>query len=127
MWFSGARKAERFKTGRAPQEDSNSIKACGYQPESDQGALALTIRRVIGECGKVDSQYIRAEDRWPEDLGALTFWDSIDLLDFVFRIEKATGIKFYRNEEIQSYYYSGFTVAGLVQRIVPHLEASRGI
>ena len=71
MWFGVARKAKRFKIGRSPQDDAAFVDACGYGTAPDRASLALAIRRVIGESGTVEPQYIRADDRWPEDLGGL--------------------------------------------------------
>jgi acyl carrier protein len=119
-------KAERFKLGRSPQDDLAIVVVCGYEAGSDDASVALTIRRVIGECGAVEPQFIHAEDRWPEDLRGLAFWDSIDLLHFVFSVERAAGIRFERDDELASYFYGGFTVAGLVRRVVPGLEERAG-
>jgi len=47
-------------------------------------SLATTRRTKLG---KVDPALIRAADRWPDDLGILPFWDSIDFLHFVLSME----------------------------------------
>lgn len=125
MWFGAAWKAERFQLGRSPQDDAAFVEACGYVAGSGSAALAVTVRRVIGECGAVDPRWIRAEDRWPEDLGGLAFWDSIDYLHFVLSVERSTGSKVGRDDDLSRYFYGGFTVAGLVRQVLPHLEAGR--
>jgi hypothetical protein len=83
---------ERFKAGRHPQSDAEFVARCGFEQGSTKAALAVVVRRVIGDCGSVDSVYIRDGDRWPENLGRLDFWDSIDFLHFVFSVERAIGI-----------------------------------
>jgi hypothetical protein len=70
----------------------------------------------------VEPSYIRDDDRWPEELGVLPFWDSIDFLHFAFSVERATGMKLVTVDALQSYFYSGFVVSGLVRRVVQMLE-----
>jgi hypothetical protein len=124
MIFMKRRQAERFKAGRHPQSDAEFVARCGFEPGSTKAALAVVVRRVIGDCGSVGPAYVRDGDRWPEDLGRLDFWDSIDFLHFVFSVERATGIRFRRDEDIQDFFYSGFSVSELVRRVVHQLESA---
>jgi hypothetical protein len=123
MWLTASRKAARFKLGREPQSDEAFVEGCGYQADSSQAAVALTVRRVIGECGAVEHDYIHAGDRWPEELGCLDFWDSIDFLHFAFSLEKAIGSKLTLDGELRSYFCSGFVVSKLVNGVVARLES----
>ncbi|MBA4186736.1 MAG: hypothetical protein C0467_01835 [Planctomycetaceae bacterium] len=88
-------------------------------------ARALAIRRVIGRCGSVESEFIHHDDRWPEELGVLDFWDSIDYLGFVLDLERELKLrKPVGNWEFQTWYYSGFVVSELVQRLLRLIEAT---
>ncbi len=116
MLFGASRKAERFQRSRSPQDDASFVRACGYEAGSPEASLALTIRRVIGECGCVDPGLIRAEDRWPEDLGGLSFWDSIDYIHFLLSIERTVGVKIPGDGGLATFFGSGFTVAGLISQ-----------
>jgi acyl carrier protein len=122
MWFMKARQAARFKSRRVPQSDKEFITRCGLDPGTTTASLALVVRRVIGECGSLEPTYIHHDDRWPEELGKLDFWDSIDFLQFVFSVECATGLKFHRDDDLQDFFYSGFSVSELIQRVVTKLE-----
>ena len=125
MGFLKARQAARFKEGRRPQTDDEFVARCGFEPDGTAAVLVLAVRRVIGECGSVDPAYIRDDDLWPEDLGKLDFWDSIDFLHFVFSVERATGIKFRRDEDMQDFFDSGFSVSELIRRVVDKLEGAK--
>lgn len=125
MFFTKARQADRFKANRTPQPDQEFVARCGFDPGGTSAVLALTVRRVIGECGSLEPTYIRDDDRWPEDLGKLDFWDSIDLLHFIFSVERAVGKKFRRNEDMEVFFYSGFSVCELVREVVNTLEDAK--
>ena len=116
------RQAARFKSGRVLQPDEEFIAGCGFEPGGTTATLALVVRRVIGECGSLEPAYIHDDDRWPEDLGKLDFWDSIDFLHFVISVERATGLRFQLDEDLQDFYHSGFSVSELIRRVVNRLE-----
>src|SRR5262249_61076713 len=54
---------------------------------------ALAVRRAVANLGSVDPGFIRAEDVYPDQLGVLPFWDSIDWLAFLFELEEQLGTK----------------------------------
>jgi hypothetical protein len=125
MGFLKARQAARFKLGREPQPDDEFITRCGFEPGGKTAGLALIVRRVIGECGSLDPAYIRDDDRWPEELGKLDFWDSIDLLHFVFSVEHATGRRFHPDDDFRDCFHSGFTVSELTRKVVKKLDRAK--
>lgn len=86
-------KVADFTRGRVPQADDAFIAACHLPPQPDARRISLVVRRVFAEEGSVDPAFIYAEDRYPEDLGILPSWDSIDMLDIIFRLEKQLNVK----------------------------------
>jgi acyl carrier protein len=120
MWCTKTRQAARFRSGRMPLSDQEFITRCGFEPETTAASLALVVRRVIGESGSVEPTYIRNDDRWPEDLGKLDFWDSIDLLHFVLSVEEATGVRL-DPDDLERAFRSGFIVSELTQRALTQL------
>jgi acyl carrier protein len=121
MLFMKGRQASRFKSGRTLLSDEEFIARCGFEPETTAASLAVVVRRVIGECGSVEPTYIRPDDRWPEDLGKLAFWDSIDLFYFIFSVEEATGRRLNPDDELRHAFRTGFVVSELTQHIVAAL------
>jgi acyl carrier protein len=126
MGTAARRKAERWPIEREPQDDATFLTACGFAPDSPEAAIAFTVRRVIAELGVVKPAEIHAEDRWPEELGTLDFWDSIDLLHFIFSIELAAGAKIPVDEGLRTFFRSGFVVSDLVEHLVGKLVARSG-
>jgi acyl carrier protein len=118
MWLRKTAQATRFQSRRDPQLDDDFISRCGFTPGTKAASLALTVRRVIGECGSVDPSFIHADDRWPEDLGQLDFWDSIDLLHFVFSVEDATEAKLELDDEMDCLFRRGFVVSEMTKHFV---------
>jgi hypothetical protein len=82
------KKVADFTRSRPPQSDDDFLRACNLPPHPHAAHIALTVRRVFAEEGSVDPAYIHATDRYPEDLSILPSWDSIDLLDILFRLER---------------------------------------
>lgn len=87
------KKVADFTRGRASQADGAFIADCDLPRNADAERIALVVRRLFAEEGSVDPQFIYASDRYPEDLGILPSWDSIDMLDIVFRLEKQLNLK----------------------------------
>jgi len=90
---TGTNKVAEFTEGRRPQADGEFLAACDLPADSRATRYALAVRKVFAEEGSVDPQFILAADRFPEELGVLPFWDSIDMLDLVFRLEKELRVK----------------------------------
>jgi hypothetical protein len=121
MWPLSKWQASRYKLGREPQSDEDFISQCGFEPGTSQAAVALTVRRVIGECGSIEAAYIHNDDLWPRDLCKLDFWDSIDFLHFVFSVENATQMHLQPDDELQGLFRSGFVVSELIRKVVRSL------
>jgi hypothetical protein len=73
---------------RPRQEDKDFVRVCGVPPNSESAKLALSVRMSLGNAAGVPPETIHADD-WMRD----RIWDSIDMLDIHFRIEKAANVK----------------------------------
>jgi acyl carrier protein len=87
LFKSSRRKVLEFTGGRVTLSDEDFLRECGLAARDDRGEVALAVRRVVAKLGKIDSLMIRPSDRWPDELGMLPFWDSIDFLHFVLSVE----------------------------------------
>jgi acyl carrier protein len=92
MWVRSHMAAQRqlWKTwaNRDHVNDAEFLKGCGIEPNSPHAQLTIAIRQAFADAGGVHQEAIRAEDLIEDH-----FWDSIDWLDVVFRIEKAALVK----------------------------------
>jgi acyl carrier protein len=80
-----------FRDGRTRQPDEQFIIECGLPAEPDAGRIALAVRRAVANIGLVDPQYILATDEYPDQLGKLPLWDSMDWVAFVMELEGELG------------------------------------
>jgi acyl carrier protein len=61
-------------------------------PDGPEAArIAIGVRRAVASVGLVDPLFIRASDRFPEELGALPLWDSMDWMSLVLALEEELG------------------------------------
>jgi predicted TIM-barrel fold metal-dependent hydrolase len=88
---------ERFQW-RRPTADETFLEQAGVDPASPEAAIALTARRVFAELGAIPPQSVKGGDRFYPDYERLPFYDSINALDILFRLEKAISIKIPRPE-----------------------------
>jgi hypothetical protein len=94
MWFKPARfKVAEFCEGRSRQSHDDFAGDCGLKADPDAAVVAIAVRRVIGELGLVNPEYIRADDAFPYDLGVLPLWDSMDWVAFALALEEELGVK----------------------------------
>ncbi len=50
--------------------------------------IALAVRRAVAGVGLIDPSFIRASDRFPEELGVLPLWDSMDWMSLILELER---------------------------------------
>ena len=91
LFRSAHEKVARFREGRSRQPDAEFVAECGLADNSEAFEIAVAVRRAIAGVGLVDPLFIRASDRFPEELGILPLWDSMDWLSLIFELEKETG------------------------------------
>jgi hypothetical protein len=116
-WKTAQEKAAEFKSIRDPQPDDVFLAECALPPTEYARRVALTVRRSVAEYGMVDPLYIRADDRYPEQLSALSGWDSLDFLDWRIRFERELGLIVPR-EAWRTIEGPGFSVRQLIQTIL---------
>lgn len=112
-------KAAEFRAGRTPQRDTEFLAGCGVPPGSTAAVSALAVRRVVASLGKVEQEWIRWNDRWPNDLGVLSFWDSLDFLEITLCLEEELNQPIRNADLFAAELWQGgsFTVADLVRRV----------
>jgi hypothetical protein len=84
-WKTADEMAAEFAATREPQSDAEFLSACALPAGAT--AAALAVRRSVAKYGMIDPAYIRATDRYPQELMALSGWDSIDFLEWVMTLE----------------------------------------
>jgi acyl carrier protein len=109
-------KVERFRSNRTRQVDEDFLAECEIIPGSDRARIALGVRRCVADAGLIDSAFIRPTDRFPDDLGVLPLWDSMDFLDLVIRLERELNISF-ESHEGGKVFKVPFNVRELINRV----------
>ena len=90
-WRTADEKAADFAKDRERQTDEQFFSECGLPDTAQTVRIALAVRRSVASVGAVEPEYIRTNDRYPEELAALSGWDSLDFLDWVFQLERELG------------------------------------
>ena len=97
IWLLLHRRATRLAArrwrGRLPIGDDDFLRACEIPDEPLRINVALAARRVIAELGTVPAETIHPDDSFAHDLVQLPYWDSLDWLDFIFRVERESEQK----------------------------------
>ena len=92
IWLLMHRRATRLAAcrwrERPPMNNDDFLKKCEIFDEPLRMTVALAARRVIGELGTVPAETIHPDDSFVHDLVQLPYWDSLDWLDFIFRVER---------------------------------------
>jgi acyl carrier protein len=76
---------------RTRQSDKEFIAACEVAIES--APYALKVRTAIANLANIDSEYVRAQDRFERDLGQFDFWGSLDSIAVVLELEECLGVR----------------------------------
>ncbi len=118
IWLLMHRRATRLAAcrwrGRPSIGDDDFLKGCEIPDEPMRINVALAARRVIGELGTVPAETIHPDDSFVHDLVQLPYWDSLDWLNFIFRVglecqqkvprpvfDEAVGIPWGRDTDIR--------------------------
>jgi len=91
------REIERFEQ-RPRVEGDEFLDAMGIDRSSEFTQVALAARAKLAELGCVPPESIRAADRFYPDLEKLPVYDSIDVLDVVFTLERELDIRVSRHD-----------------------------
>src|SRR5690242_13642084 len=116
-WLLMHRRATRLAARRWRERpamgDDEFLKECEIPDEPLLISVALAARRVIGELGTVPADTIHPDDSFAHDLVHLPFWDSLDWLDFIFRVELECGQKVPRPVLDEALTFTGIQFADL--------------
>src|SRR5206468_3996789 len=98
---TSARKVALFCEGRSPEPDERFVAECGPPTDAEAARVAVAVRRAVANIGSVDPAFIRAADLYPDQLGVLPLWDSMDWLAFFMELEKELGTRISEQEVAQ--------------------------
>ena len=84
-------KVADFREGRTRQPDEQFVTECELPDDPDAARIAIGIRRAVASVGLIDPLFLRASDRFPEELGILPLWDSMDWMALILAIEEELG------------------------------------
>lgn len=122
-WRTAAEMADDFTESRNPISDVVFLASCDLPNSELARQTALAVRRSVAAYGLVDSDFIAASDRYPDELIDLSGWDSLDFMAWVFELENQL------DESISPDAYAKlrvpFTVKDLVNTIY-HYRLDRG-
>jgi len=122
VWLLMHRRATRLAAcrwrERRPMNDDDFLKGCEIPDEPLLIEVALAARRVIGELGTVPAETIQPDDYFAHDLVQLPYWDSLDWLDFIFRVERESHLKVPRPVFDEAAMSAGGQVADLMVKHV---------
>jgi len=90
-----------FARQRAPQSDTEFVVECQLPEDAEATRVALAVRRSVAKYGMIEASFIRAVDRYPDELIGLSGWDSIDFLGWIFELEHELG------ERVSSKWFDG--------------------
>jgi acyl carrier protein len=84
-------KVAQFRAGRSRQSDEQFVADCELPSNPEAVRIAIGVRRAVANVGLVDPLFIQASDRFPEELGVLPLWDSLDWVSLVLAMEEELG------------------------------------
>jgi acyl carrier protein len=120
LFLTPEQKVAEFCEGRSKKPDADFLSGCLLPGDPDDSRVAISVRRAIAKVGKVDPEFIKAEDKYPNDLGKLPMWDSIDWVAFFLELEEELGLTI-TDKEIGTFFVprstSGISVREMVARI----------
>ena len=87
-WRTADEMAADFAADRTPETDEQFIAACDLPETPEAVRVALAVRRSVASYGMIAPKFIRATDGYPDELGELSGWDSIDFLAWIFELER---------------------------------------
>jgi hypothetical protein len=92
--FKTARtKVAHFRRGPTRHSDDQFVIVCELPVPDDppSNRIVVGVRRTLASVGLIDPQFLRANHQFPEELGGLPLWDSMDRVSHLLALEEATG------------------------------------
>ena len=94
IFRSSEQKVAFFCKDREPQSDDQFLAECGLPADPEATRATLAVRHAVANLGLVPPEFIRADDVYPDQLGMLPFWDSIDMMAYIWELEEQLGTRF---------------------------------
>ena len=91
---------------------------CGIADDARRRQIASVTRRTLGTCSGLFFKKL-----YPDDAFGDPVWDSIDWLDILFRLEKATGLYLMRQGIRPAHPYCDLKVRDVVEAVLRALDA----
>jgi len=120
MWHifkTAHHKVEEFRKGRSRQSDEQFVSECLLPSVPEARRIAIGVRRAVANIGLIDPLFIRASDRFPEELEILPLWDSMDWVALILELESELGQPIPQSWRCQLQ----FTVRQLVESVYQEL------
>ena len=114
-------KVDEFCAGRRRQADADFVRDCGMDGKDDGARVAVAVRRAAARVGLVDPAFIHATDRYPDDLGVLPLWDSMDWVELILRLEDELETEIADRVAERLVDVRGFTIRELVEGVYTHV------
>jgi hypothetical protein len=119
-------KVAEFRKGRTRQADEQFVADCGLPAEAEAARVALAVRRAVASVGLIDPQFIRADDVYPDQLGVLPLWDSMDWAAFTMELERELGTAISDRGTGEIFIASRVSVKEMVEGVYRLMVARRG-
>jgi hypothetical protein len=68
-------KVAAFCRDREPQRDEEYVSSCVSGGAPDLSRVAIAVRRTVARVGRVEPEFIKADDVYPDQLETLPTWD----------------------------------------------------
>jgi hypothetical protein len=108
---------QRFQN-RPSLSDEEFCRLCGIADDARRRQIVSITRRTLGTCSGLFFKKL-----YPDDTFGDPVWDSIDWLDILFRLEKATGLYLMRQGIRPTYPWSDLKVRDVVEGVLSALDA----
>ncbi len=117
LFRTAHQKVDGFCEGRRRQSDADFVRECGMEANEEGARVAVAVRRAAARVGLVDSAFVHAADRYPDDLGVLPLWDSMDWIELIMRLEGELQIEIPDRVAERLVDVRGFTIRELVEGV----------
>lgn len=91
-WRTADEMAADFACSRTCEQDEKFISDCDLPETELAKRVAIAVRRSVANYGMVESEFVYASDKYPDELIELSGWDSIDFVGWLLELEKELGV-----------------------------------
>lgn len=113
-WRTAEEQAREFAKDRLGESDATFIVSCELPDDPIAHDTAIAVRRSVAKYGMIESDYILSSDRYPNELIALSGWDSIDFVGWMLELEAEL------KEDVLGDFHNGIQPSFSVKDLVWH-------